>query len=251
MLTLHGDDVNTYPSVNRLAQRRFVGTVRGAGRVLAVSGALADRAEQIAGRRPEVLPIGIDLRLFGASPGREPVRTSLGIPDDKRVVLFVGYLDVRKGVRELLHALRTLREENVIGVFVGDGPLRGEVQACPGAIWEGSQPNHDLVKYYSMADVFVLPSYSEGLPTVLVEAGAAGLPVIATGVGGIPELLGDARGLIIPSRNAGAIAACIRTLLADKIQSTRRALALREYVFAHYDSNKIGVYLINMYKSFY
>ena len=202
MLTLHGDDVNTYPSVNRLAQRRFVGTVRGAGRVLAVSGALADRAEQIAGRRPEVLPIGIDLRLFGASPGREPVRTSLGIPDDKRVVLFVGYLDVRKGVRELLHALRTLREENVIGVFVGDGPLRGEVQACPGAIWEGSQPNHDLVKYYSMADVFVLPSYSEGLPTVLVEAGAAGLPVIATGVGGIPELLGDARGLIIPSRNA-------------------------------------------------
>ena len=225
MLTLHGSDVNSYPFVNRLTRSRFVGAVRGAGRVLAVSSALADRTEQIAGRRPEVLPIGIDLRLFGASPGGEPVRTGLGIPDDKRVVLFVGDLFVAKGVRELLLALRTLREENVIGVFVGDGSLRGEVQACPGAIWKGSIPNHDLVKYYSMADVFVLPSYSEGLPTVVVEAGAVGLPVIATGVGGISELLGDARGLIIPSCNAGAIAACIRTVLADKIQSTRRALA--------------------------
>ena len=195
-----------------------------------------------------MLPIGIDLRRFGAPSEKGASRSSLCLPRDRRVVLFVGNLLKAKGVHELLAALEILKNENIVGVFVGDGPLRSAVQGCPNAIWAGVRPNAELVSYYGTADVLVLPSYHEGLPTVLVEAGATGLPVIASAVGGIPELLGNCRGTIIPSRDISAIATSIRAILNDNIRADGMASAFKDYINQNYDAHKTSHTLLNIYR---
>ena len=99
--------------------------------------------------------------------------------------------------------------EPFLGVFVGDGPERGYGADDPrgsGRLdYRGARPHEEIARYMSAADVLLLPSRSEGLPTVLVEAGSLGLPVIASGVGGIPALLGDDRGTILREVSAAAI----------------------------------------------
>jgi teichuronic acid biosynthesis glycosyltransferase TuaC len=250
LLTLHGSDVNEFPFLNSLTRSRFKRAVKGVSHVLSVSVALADRTEQLTGRRPEVLPTGIDLGHFAARPEKELFRRELKIPEGKRVILFVGSLIPDKGVRELVQALMRMAEDNVVGIFVGDGPLRKEVLDCPLAWWAGPQPNSDLVRFYNSADVFVLPSYSEGLGTVLVEAGSVGIPIVATDVGGIPELLGQGRGLIIAPRNSAEIVSGIRAVLADNDQAYFRANKLKLYINQFYDCFKNAEELVKIYTSF-
>ena len=76
-------------------------------------------------------------------------------------------------------------------------------------MYVGGRSHEDVIRYMSAADVLVLPSYGEGLPTVLVEAGSVGLPVIASRVGGIPELLDDGRGTLLPEISASAVASSL------------------------------------------
>jgi teichuronic acid biosynthesis glycosyltransferase TuaC len=247
VLTLHGSDVNRYPFINTLTRRRFRFAVSSADCVLAVSHALAERTAQLTGRRPLVKPNGIDLRLYEQLPGRKAARERLGLPLEKPVVLFVGHLLPAKGVCELLKALHTPVLKEVLGVFVGEGPLRAEVQRGPNTRAEGPQPNERIPLYLAAADLFVLPSHSEGMPNVLVEAGAAGVPVIATTVGGIPELLAEDRGRLIPPHQLEELVCAIREVLEDPEEARGRAERLRRYVWEHYDVDLKARELVEIY----
>jgi teichuronic acid biosynthesis glycosyltransferase TuaC len=98
------------------------------------------------------------------------------------------------------------------------------------------------------SDVVVLPSHSEGLPTVLVEAGALGVPVVASAVGGIPELLiGDAGWLCAP-RNLESLVTALREALGDAGERSRRAAILQRRVEADYDVNVQAGRLIDIYR---
>ena len=137
----------------------------------------------------------------------------------KPVILFIGNLVWQKGVEYLIRAKEFLNEDAEI-VIVGDGPLFSELKGIvefeniKGIKFTGAR--NDIEKIMSSADIFVLPSLSEGRPTVILEAMASGKPVIATNVGGIPEIVNDQIGILISPEDSVGLAEAINNLLEDK-----------------------------------
>jgi glycosyltransferase involved in cell wall biosynthesis len=170
-----------------------------------------------------VVPNGVDLaRIDAARPGPE-VRRELGLPDDLPVIGLVGRLDHwGKGHKELFTAMAQLKERRPgRALIVGGGRRMEEVRALAASLgladrvhFLGSRP--DVPDLLHAMDIFVLPSYREGVSLALLEAMAAGLPVIATAVGGTPEAVTDGvTGLLIPPRDADALAGALTRLLSD------------------------------------
>lgn len=248
VLTLHGSDVNVFPDVNPRARRHFERAVRGADRVLAVSDALATRTEALTGVRPMAAPIGVDLRPFEHLPGRREARELVGLPDDRFIVLFVGHLQETKGVRELLEALAREGLDDVWAVFVGAGPLAAEVRAAPRTWSTGVVPNDRIPTYLAAADVLALPSHREGTPTVVVEAGAAGTPVVASDVGGTRALLENGRGYLVPPHDVPALASALRRAHGDAAATRERGAALKRYVWDHHSADVGARLLRDLYR---
>jgi teichuronic acid biosynthesis glycosyltransferase TuaC len=217
-LTARGTDVNV------LAERppiraRIAGAASGAFACAAVSQALGDRFAAVAGLpRSAVLDVrnGVDLDRF--RPGDQAAaRARLGLPGG-RIVLGVGRLVSGKGFHDAAAAVARLGDGTTL-VLVGDGPDRARIAALlPATRFLGSLPPDDVAVVCQAADVLVLPSEREGWPNVVTEALAAGLPVVATRVGGIPQILGDPvpdwLGALVAPHDVNALTAALRTVLA-------------------------------------
>jgi len=156
----------------------------------------------------------------------EALRKRLGIGGDDRVVLSVGRLSREKAHIDLLEGFKRLREMkpaiSCILIIVGDGPERSKLEAaaatlnCKAHVIFAGQVS-DVQPLYAIADVFALPSHTEGSPNVLLEAMAANLPIVATAVGGVPEMVeNNESALLVRPNDPPAIAASIARLLADK-----------------------------------
>ena len=252
VLTFHGSDINTWPDEHPDRLADLTTAVRQASAVIAVSSALAKRVLDVTGVAPLHLPLGSDHRSLAAeSLPRSEARRALGLPEDRVIVLFVGNLLRAKGVRELADAILGLGEP-YLGVFVGGGPEAGygagDGRANGVLAYVGPRPHRDVVRYMSAADVLVLPSYSEGLPTVLVEAGSLRLPVIASSVGGIPELLGGDRGTMLGEISAGTIAAALRGFVDHRPEAGLAAERLRDLVLDDYDVDRNAARLAECYR---
>jgi glycosyltransferase involved in cell wall biosynthesis len=159
------------------------------------------------------------------------LRDRLGIPADDMVVLAMGRMVHVKGFPYLLEAFAAVarNHERVRLVLGGGGVLYEDMRKLARDLGIGEQVimpgpvmRNDVPVYYRMADLFVVPSVRhesgavDGLPVVVPEAMAAGLPVVASNVGGIPVLIRDgSNGILVPERDVGAIAEAIRRLLAD------------------------------------
>jgi glycosyltransferase involved in cell wall biosynthesis len=161
------------------------------------------------------------------------------------IALHVGQIGRRKGVFDLLRALRRLRDEQLSVRLVAVGPselpgeldaalaLRAELKLEDAVEFTGPLQGEALYRQYESADCFVLPSYIEGLPVVLHEAGAFSLPVITTPVGAIPELVRDgANGLVVAPGNVEQIAGALRMLATDPALRERLGRQLRADVAA-------------------
>ncbi len=253
VLTFHGSDINIWPEERpeRVVDLRTAATEAGA--VFAVSQALADRVEAVTGVRPIHLPLGSDHRSLGSSSmPRDEARALLGLPMDRVIVLFVGNLKPTKGIRELADAILAVGPP-FLGVFVGSGSEEGygsQEAAAQGLLdYRGAQPHSEVVRYMSAADVLVLPSYTEGLPTVLVEAGSLRLPVIASAVGGIPELLGEDRGTTLADVSPSSIVAALMRFLGDRGWADAAAERLHELVVEEYDVDANAATLLGWYRS--
>jgi teichuronic acid biosynthesis glycosyltransferase TuaC len=248
VLTLHGSDVNTLPEKSRRLRRFLSTSVERADFVTTVSRALAERTQALTGRRPEVVPIGIDLRRYRALPPKAEARRALGLPPDARLVLFVGGLWESKGVLLLRDALHRIDRREVVGVFVGDGPARPALAGRPGIRDVGAVPHELVASYLRAADVLALPSYSEGMPTVIVEAGAAGLPVVASDVGGIAEILGEERGFVVPVGDVGRLAEALDRVLCDRATAEASGRRLQEFVERDYDVDRNARKTLEIYE---
>jgi teichuronic acid biosynthesis glycosyltransferase TuaC len=217
-----GSDLRVRDAVSRRLTRPVV---RAARRLLVVSEDLGRVAAEQYGADPErirAIPNGCDAALF--RPGdRQAARAALGLAQDAEVVLYVGRLVPEKGLRELVHATRGLlaTRPRARVVLVGDGPLYAELAATLAAEpalplqLAGSQAPAEVARWMVASDLVTLPSYSEGHPNVLVEALACGRPVVATPVGGIPEVVDAASGLLVPARDADALADALAEALAQ------------------------------------
>lgn len=220
-LTARGSDLNVLAADPVVA----AGIAEAAGRAAAccaVSAALAERFAEVAGLPRECVRVvrnGVDLERF--RPGdRSEARALLGLPAVGRLLLGVGRLVPGKGFALAAAALRSLPAD-VHLVLVGDGPERGAIAAAGGerVRFLGARPPDEVATACRAADVLVLPSEREGWPNVVTEALASGLRVVATRVGGIPEILGDPApgdlrlGALVPAGDLGALTAALRAVL--------------------------------------
>lgn len=154
------------------------------------------------------------------------LRQRLGISDKDPLVLTVGRLSREKAQMDLLvafnHLLKYVPETNVKLVIVGDGPERGPLAAAAASLGLSERvvligEVADVRPYYAAANVFVLPSHSEGSPYVLLEAMSARVPIVATAVGGVPEMVThEQTALLVPSQDSHAMAAAIARILGDQ-----------------------------------
>ncbi len=221
VVKLHGSDILTlcaYPA----RQRRTEEVLRGADGLVAVSKDIAERviAFGAAPERVRVVYDGVDSSLFH-SGGQKEARRRLGLSSDAAMLLFVGNLVAIKGLDVLLRACELLARDFEYSCFlIGDGPLRGNLErdvARAGLTdrvrFVGPRPHAQLPDWYRAADVFVLPSRSEGVPNVLLEAAACGTPFVASRVGGIPEIahLGESR--LVPPGDVRQLAGALREFL--------------------------------------
>ncbi len=199
-------------------------TLRGAAHTIAVSGELAERAVAMGSPRERTHAIlnGYDEAVF--YPGhRLAERRLLGIEPDAEVVLYVGSLIPSKGIPELMTAFRALaaRRPRLMLVCGGEGPLAADMrrnaeEAGLGArlLLPGKLSGQQVRQWMVASNLFCLPSHSEGCPNVVVEALACGRAVVASRVGGIPELVNARNGVLTPVRDAAAL----ETALAQTLE---------------------------------
>lgn len=175
-------------------------------------------------------------------------------------LLYVGSLDYLKGVLDLIHAFKIISKErgnrNVRLFIFGNGPLEGKLRSIlktnnlrNDVCLFNYLKNDKLVEYYQNATIFILPSYYEGSPTVLLEAMACGVPVIATRVGGIPELIKDGKtGLLVPPGDPKALAEAIVYLLDNEKERRRLGKNGRKLVEKNHSIDKMVKKYLDIYK---
>jgi teichuronic acid biosynthesis glycosyltransferase TuaC len=218
----HGSDVNL---ISKMGSLRPIlrATLRAAGATIGVSRPMVDRLIEL-GAPPEramLLPNGVDTAIF--HPGdRLQARRELGLPATGKIALFVGRLEAAKGVRELVSAFSRLHSarggQALHLVFAGSGTLDRELapQASgeSGITLAGLCTLPQVASYLRAADVLVLPSWEEGTPNVILEALATGRPVVATRVGGIPDVVREGHtGLLVPPRDVAALTRALEQAL--------------------------------------
>jgi glycosyltransferase involved in cell wall biosynthesis len=187
-------------------------------------------------RKIQVIPNGVDASVFADAPPAD--LGQFGIPPGSRTVLFVGRLDPQKGPFVLMAAARELlpRHGDLHVLLVGDGPLAENLRK-----WIARENlsdrvhlagrRNDVAPLMRAAEIFVLPSLWEGLPNVILEAMAAGIPVVASRVEGISDLLIDDRtGLIVPPNSAPDLVEAIGRLLADPQHAHQMGHSAQQYV---------------------
>jgi glycosyltransferase involved in cell wall biosynthesis len=171
-----------------------------------------------------------------ASGTRERVRAAIGLDAGVKVAGVIARLTEQKGHRVLFEALASPELVNVRLLVVGDGPLRDELRATAERLGIGSRviflgARRDLGDLLAALDVFVMPSFWEGLPLSLILAMGAGLPVVATAVAGIPEVVTDGEtGWLVPPGDASALAATLVAVLGDRERAKSVGAAARRYV---------------------
>lgn len=199
-----------------------------ADRVVTVCQAFARELESkgIRGHRISVLHNSIRPEPSTSEAEAADLRKHLGIKPDEKVILAVGRLSKEKAQIDLIRAFGELHRTNPALkaklVIAGDGPERAQLEASARTleiadqiVFAGQVAN--MQPYYAIADLLVNASHSEGSPYILLEAMAAGVPIVATAVGGVPEILTDGENaLLVPPLDARAMAQSIEEVLCDK-----------------------------------
>jgi len=220
VVKLHGSDINHVVKLPG-ARKMAAWALPKAARVVAVSRPLADEvvAMGVDRERVRVVMNGVDGDLF--KPGdRAAAREELGLPDGPLAV-YIGNLKPEKGPLDLGRAWASVLAQvpDATLVMVGDGPQKSELEAMTREHGErvrliARQPLERVPLYLAAADILVLPSHTEGTPNVVLEALASGRRVVATSVGGVPDLITDDRlGALVPAKDPDALAAAIATAL--------------------------------------
>ncbi|HTX74960.1 MAG TPA: glycosyltransferase [Terracidiphilus sp.] len=216
-----GSDINRIGDpVSALLTRRVL---RECDYLVTVSGDLHTKALTMGASpaRSRAIVNGCDLSVFHVR-SRDEARNKLGVNVASDTVVYIGRVDVNKGLRELVEAAASIRPQRPgLEVYlVGDGPdkpliqkaiqahnAEGYIHVLPGCSFD------DVAVWMAAADVVTLPSYMEGCPNVVLEALACGRPVVATQVGGIPEIMNNNYGRLVPPRDASALARALAEVL--------------------------------------
>lgn len=197
--------------------------VKSADKCVGVSESACDFLKHLGAKHAILIPNGIDTEVYKRVP--TDLRKVLGI-ENAPVLVFVGRLIYSKGIQDLIDALPEIKKDvpNVKILIAGDGPYKLQLQKVVEArgysediMFLGLKNQPQVIEILSVADVFVNPSCSEGLPTSVMEAAALGVPIVATNVGGTQEIIEHGKsGLLVPPGQPKAIAEAVSLLLGKR-----------------------------------
>ena len=205
---------------------------------------------------------GIDTRFFSAGAvdkTKEELRTEFNIPQSSFVFIFVGRMVRDKGINELVAAFSQLYSKNkntrllLVGSYEKElDPLLPEtidaIDNHPGIIAVGFQK--DVRPFFKLADALAFPSYREGFPNVVMQAGAMGLPAIVTDINGCNEIILEGKnGVIIPSQNTSALFAAMKDFLLVKEATQKMAKQSRSLITSRYEQKEVWKAILEMYQS--
>lgn len=237
VIKLHGSDMNVVAKIPG-PRRQLCWALPRAAAVVAVSDALRERAIELGAEpdRVHVVRNGVDRELFRPRD-RRSARARLGLPPRARIALYVGRLEREKGVFDLLDAFALVRRRmpEAVLVLVGDGSAAARARGSEGVHVAGPQPLAAIPEWIAAADVATLPSWNEGMPNVVLEALACGRRVVASSVGGIPEILSESSyGDLVPARAPAELGAALERALG--LDYDAAALAARAGIGSWDDS---------------
>lgn len=192
---------------------------------------------------------GIIVEDFDLTPDRNYLQKTTGIPVEKVIVGTVSRLAVQKGVGNIIKAAAelSLKDKQISYLVVGDGPLRAELEREAEELKVSEQfffsgERHDINRILPCLDVFVLASLTEGFPLTILEAMASRCPVVATKVGGIPEIINNGiNGLLVNPGDISALAKAIKTMILEPKRSKDMGDVGRQQVIKEYTVEKMIV----------
>jgi glycosyltransferase involved in cell wall biosynthesis len=214
-----------------------------------------------------VIPAGVDLERFRPRPKDKEILEKLGLAEEDFLVLFVGVLNIYKGVYELVYAAKRLILDKDLDfikkqlkfVLVGSGEeeqklkeLVKKLGISEHFVFPGRQPYMQIQRFYNVADIFTLPSkpiarWQEQFGMVFAEAMASKLPIVSTLCGSIPEVLGDAAMLVQPADAYSLYQGLKRVIIDDKLRGELR-LRARKRAEEHFNPQKIALRIKQEYE---
>ena len=187
-------------------------------------------------------------------PVSADTRLRVEIAGDERtpLALTVARLDAQKGIAHLIDAAAMVPD--AVFALAGDGPDRAALEARAAELGVGARVRflghrRDVPALLAIADLFVLPSLFEGFPLSVLEAMAAGVPVVATAIGGTDELVSSDTGTLVAPADPRALADGIRAVLADREGAARRAAMARQHVLATHSASTMVASMSALYES--
>jgi glycosyltransferase involved in cell wall biosynthesis len=237
------------------AQRRLALLRQNVAAFIAISSEIEHELAEIgvAGRQQVRIPNGVDTDRFtpATAEAKQMARATLGLPAHAPVALYTGRLEPEKRIDLLLAAWPAVRQAHPQArlLIVGGGPQEEHLRssAGEGVYWLG--PVADVLPFLQAADLFVLPSSTEGLSNALLEAMATGLPPLATAVGGAPDLIiSGENGLLVPADDGPALEEALLSLLADPARLVALGRQARRRVVAGYALADVARRLRQLYE---
>ena len=223
-----GSDIYFAKTPLRKFKLRFI--LKHADEVIALTNDMKKEMQKVYNRAVAVIPNGIEIKPIQPTC-RSRIRNHLGIANDEKVIISVGVIRPVKGFEYLIRAMNIIIAEmpDTKLVIIGEGPekealikLSERMSLDESILFLGEIPNEKIPDYMSAADIFVLPSLSESFGIVNLEAMSVGLPIVASNVGGVPELVVNGEnGFLVEPGNITQIAEKVLYLLADaKLRET-------------------------------
>lgn len=260
IVTAHGGDINKMANKSGQIRQLTEKILQSADHVIAVGEELATTIEEKFGVSREqitVMSMGIDRTVFKEVPNKKDHAAQLGMDPNKTNFLFVGNIIREKGVTELVTAFTKLSAANpetaelyCIG-STKDSNFTAQVKELAkdhtNIHFMEPMPQQKLAQYFQAADVFVLPSYIEGLGLVALEAMSCGTPVIASDVGGLHYMLADNRGVLIPPKDALLLQHALENAVKKGMQVNDAGI---EQLLATHDAQNIIVKLQKLYQKY-
>ncbi len=258
---LMGSDINAYPNYDMYSKFLTRKVINESDRIISVSKSLKHKAE-ILGKPKypiDVVYMGIDIKdVYYDIRHRETIRKKYNISAQEKIVMFVGNIATSKGIWELLKVFIKINKDdkNVKLFLVGSGKaLNSAKNYCTTnkinhrVEFIGRVLHKEISKWLSACDIFVLPSHSEGLPNAVVEAMACRRPVIATRVGGIPEIIvNNKNGMLIPPKDVQELYNKIMLLCENNKRAEKIGNAGYSTIIEKLSWDKSAEHIIDIYK---
>lgn len=233
-----GGDVNIAPDYSPAMYRHFLWVTRQLDGAVADGKGVAERLSKVMQKEIPTIHGLVDMELFKPISDKSELRRQLHIPEHSLALLFAGNLKREKGLYELLEAMNRIRGHfpDAVLNICGRG---SEHKSLKTKIAElgidnivrlvGPVDPADMHRWMQASDVFVLPSYTEGMPNVVMEAMACGLPTISTTVGGLPDGVGDSAGaILVPPRQVEPLVEAMLKVCGDKGLRAKMSIAARQ-----------------------